>query len=29
MEFVAVSDTVLWALAVDNSQLWHMFQGVY
>ena len=29
MEFVAVSDTVLWALALDNPQLRHMFQGVY
>ena len=29
MEFVAVSDTVLWALALDDPQLRRVFQGVY
>ena len=29
MEFVAVSDTVLWALALDDPQLRCVFLGVY
>ena len=29
MEFVALSDTVLRALALDNPQLRRVFQGVY
>ena len=29
MEFVALSDTVLRALALDDPQLWRVFQGVY
>ena len=29
MEFVALNDTVLRALALDDPQLWRVFQGVY
>ena len=29
MEFVALSDTVLLALALDDPQLRRVFQGVY